>query len=137
MTFSSDQLRLLHQAGLDFNSTLELAELLPRVFDRVMEDLDAEAGSIWLRQGDSLVCELARGPVSDRIQGMELPWGAGIVGDVGRRGEPGGILVGQATCQQTGHLFEFGDKGDSGQPAEPREAVAHDSRRQSEFASRP
>ncbi|MBK5096595.1 MAG: GAF domain-containing protein [Gemmatimonadetes bacterium] len=95
MTFSSDQLRLLHQAGLDFNSTLELAELLPRVFDRVMEDLDAEAGSIWLRQGDSLVCELARGPVSDRIQGMELPWGAGIVGDVGRRGEP--ELVADAT----------------------------------------
>ena len=24
--------------------------------------------------------------------------------------EPGGILVGQATCQQTGHLFEFGEE---------------------------
>ena len=88
MTFGSDHLRLLYQAGLEFNSTLDLDELLPRVFDRVIEDLDAEAGSIWLRHGDTLVCEIARGPVSDRIEGMELPWGAGIVGDVGERGEP-------------------------------------------------
>jgi RND family efflux transporter MFP subunit len=88
MNSGSERLRLLYDAGLEFNSTLELEELLPRVFDRVVEDLDAEAGSIWLRHGDTLVCELARGPVADRIQGMELPWGAGIVGDVGRRGEP-------------------------------------------------
>ncbi len=88
MNPGSERLRLLYEAGLEFNSTLELEELLPRVFDRVVEDLDAEAGSIWLRHGDTLVCELARGPVADRIQGMELPWGAGIVGNVGHRGEP-------------------------------------------------
>ncbi|MEN8145816.1 MAG: GAF domain-containing protein [Gemmatimonadota bacterium] len=88
MRLDSSHLQLLHEASLDFNSTLDLDELLPRVFDRVIEALDAEAGSIWLRHGDTLVCEIARGPVSDRVQGMELPWGAGIVGDVGRRGEP-------------------------------------------------
>ena len=88
MTLDSGHLRLLHEASLEFNSTLELDELLPRVFDRVVENLDAEAGSIWLRHGNTLVCKIARGPVSDRIQGMELPWGAGIVGDVGQRGEP-------------------------------------------------
>jgi RND family efflux transporter MFP subunit len=87
VTFDLGHLRLLHEAGLEFNSTLDLDELLPRVFDRVIEDLQAEAGSIWLRQGDTLVCKIARGPVSERIQGMELPWGAGIVGDVGQRGE--------------------------------------------------
>lgn len=87
MTLDSDHFRLLHEAGLEFNSTLDLDELLPRVFDRVIEALDAEAGSIWLRHGDVLVCEIARGPVSDRIEGMELPWGAGIVGDVALRGE--------------------------------------------------
>jgi GAF domain-containing protein/multidrug efflux pump subunit AcrA (membrane-fusion protein) len=83
-----EHLRLLHEAALDFNSTLELDELLPRVFERVLADLEAESGSIWLRQGDMLVCKLARGPVADRIEGLELPWGAGIVGDVGRRGVP-------------------------------------------------
>lgn len=87
MTLDRDHLQLLHDAGLEFNSTLDLDELLPRVFERVIEGLDAEAGSIWLRHGDTLVCEIARGPVSDRIQGMELPWGAGIVGSVGQRGE--------------------------------------------------
>jgi len=88
VTLDPGHLRLLHEAGLEFNSTLELDELLPRVFDRVIEDLEAEAGSIWLRDGNTLVCKIARGPVSARIEGMELPWGAGIVGDVGRRGEP-------------------------------------------------
>lgn len=87
MTLDPRRLRALHEASLEFNSTLDLHELLPRVFDRVVEELEAEAGSIWLREGESLVCEIARGPVSERIQGMELPWGAGIVGDVGRRGE--------------------------------------------------
>lgn len=88
MSLDSAHLGLLYEAGLEFNSTLELDELLPRVFERVVEDLDAAAGSMWIRHGDTLVCEIARGPVSERIQGMELPWGAGIVGDVGRRGEP-------------------------------------------------
>lgn len=88
MTLNSAHLRLLHDASLEFNSTLDLDELLPRVFDRVIEALDAEAGSIWLRHGEVLMCEIARGPVSERIEGMELPWGAGIVGDVGLRGEP-------------------------------------------------
>lgn len=88
MTLEARHFRLLHQAGLEFNSTLDPGELLPRVFDRVIEALDAEAGSIWLRHGDVLVCEIARGPVGERIEGMELPWGAGIVGDVAHRGEP-------------------------------------------------
>lgn len=87
MTLDSGQLRLLYEAGLEFNSTLDLDELLPRVFDRVIDDVEAEAGSIWIRQGEVLVCKIARGPVSEQIEGMELPWGAGIVGDVGRRGE--------------------------------------------------
>jgi len=88
MSLGPEHLRLLHEAGLEFNSTLDLDDLLPRVFDRIVEALDAEAGSIWLRHGDILVCEIARGPVSERIEGMELPWGAGIVGSVGVQGEP-------------------------------------------------
>jgi len=48
-----DRLGLLYQASLDFNSTLDLDELLPRVFERVIEALDAEAGSVWLLEGNS------------------------------------------------------------------------------------
>ncbi|HEY7529946.1 MAG TPA: GAF domain-containing protein, partial [Gemmatimonadota bacterium] len=63
-------------------------DLLPRVFDRVLEVLDAEAGSIWILREDVLVCRLARGPASEGLEGLELPMGVGIVGDVARRGEP-------------------------------------------------
>ncbi len=83
-----EHLDLLYQASLEFNSTLDFDELLPRVFDRTLEILDAEAGSIWLRKGDALVCAIARGPVSTQIEGLELPMGAGIVGSVARTGEP-------------------------------------------------
>lgn len=83
-----ERLDLLYRAGLEFNSTLDPDELLPRIFDRVIELLDAEAGSIWLRNGDVLVCEIARGPVGEQIEGLELPMGAGIVGDVARKGAP-------------------------------------------------
>jgi len=90
-----EQLELLYEAGLEFSSTLDADELLGRVFDRALEILRAEAGSIWLRRGDVLVCRIARGPVGEKIEGLELPMGAGIVGDVARRGEA--ELVADAT----------------------------------------
>ena len=83
-----EHLDLLYQASLDFNSTLDADELLAKVFDRVVDILDAEAGSVWLREGDQLVCQIARGPVGEQIEGLELPLGAGIVGDVAVKGEP-------------------------------------------------
>ncbi|MFQ5889503.1 MAG: GAF domain-containing protein [Gemmatimonadota bacterium] len=82
-----NHLDLLFQASLEFNSTLDPDALLSRVFDRVVEILEAEAGSVWLREGDTVVCRIARGPVAEQIEGLELPLGAGIVGDVARRGE--------------------------------------------------
>ncbi len=83
-----EHLELLYQASLEFNSTLDFDELLPRVFDRTLDILDAEAGSIWLRQGSNLVCAIARGPVREQIEGLELPFGAGIVGGVAATGKP-------------------------------------------------
>jgi GAF domain-containing protein len=83
-----EHLDLLFQASQEFNSTLDFDELLPRVFDRTIDILDAEAGSIWLREGDHLVCRIARGPVKEQIEGLELPMGAGIVGHIARTGDP-------------------------------------------------
>ncbi len=92
---SSDHLDLLYRTTLEFSETLDMEELLPCVFDRVIEFLDAEAGSIWLRDGDHITCHIAKGPVADKIEGLELPLGAGIVGDIalGGRSE----LVADAT----------------------------------------
>lgn len=82
-----EHLELLYQASLDFNSTLDPERLLPQVFDRAIELLDAEAGSIWIREGETLRCALATGPVGESVKGVELPVGAGIVGHVARSGE--------------------------------------------------
>ena len=84
---SREHLDLLYSASLEFNSTLSVEELLPAVFERVIDALDAEAGSVWLRQGDTLVCHIARGPVGEKVEGLELPLGAGIVGHIAQTGE--------------------------------------------------
>ena len=82
-----EHLDLLYHASLEFNSTLDIDELLPRIFDKIIEILDAEAGSVWLRKGEQLVCEIARGPVGEKVEGLELPMGVGIVGSVAKTGE--------------------------------------------------
>jgi hypothetical protein len=46
------RLRLLHSLTLEFNATLDLDELLPRIFDRVLAALDPECGSLWVAEGD-------------------------------------------------------------------------------------
>jgi GAF domain-containing protein len=89
-----EHLDLLYQASQEFNSTLNFEELLPQVFGRTLEILDAEAGSIWIRDGETLVCRIATGPVGEQIEGLELPLGAGIVGHVAKSGDP--ELVGDA-----------------------------------------
>src|SRR5947209_18834041 len=83
-----DDLARLYRASLEFNSTLDPDELLPRVFDRVIDALDAEAGSIWLKDGERVVCELGR--AEERRVGKEVGprWGAG---DAGKRALEGTV----------------------------------------------
>jgi GAF domain-containing protein/biotin carboxyl carrier protein len=77
------RLRLLHSLTLEFNATLDLDELLPRIFDRVLGALGAEGGSLWVAEGDMLRCRLAVGGASgQRLVGAQMPVGSGFVGDV-------------------------------------------------------
>ena len=77
------RLRLLHSLTLEFNATLDLDELLPRIFDRVLGALGAEGGSLWVAEGDMLRCRLAvGGRAGQRLVGAEMPLGTGFVGDV-------------------------------------------------------
>jgi GAF domain-containing protein/multidrug resistance efflux pump len=78
----ADRLRHLIRLSQEFNSNLEIEALLPRVLDLVLEVLEADAGSLWLRDGELIRCRLARGPAADEILDLELPIGAGVVGDV-------------------------------------------------------
>ena len=78
------RLSLLYESSQLFVSTLDLDELLPLVFDKLLANLDAEAGSLWLldETKQSLVCHIARGPARKRIEGGKLKLGVGIVGTV-------------------------------------------------------
>lgn len=62
----------------------DVKNLLQLVFDRILNALDAEAGSLWVKD-DKLqknVCQLAEGPVKRNVIGMKLDFGVGIVGAV-------------------------------------------------------
>ncbi len=66
------------------NSTSNLNELMDKVFKAVIQDVGAEAGSLWLINEDrtELSCHVAEGPTRDKIIGLKLPNGSGIVGYV-------------------------------------------------------
>ena len=77
-----EHLEFLLAASAEFNSTLELDELLPRVLETTVDLMGAEAGSLWMLEDGTLRCDTAVGPVADQLEGLEIPLGAGIVGAV-------------------------------------------------------
>jgi transcriptional regulator with GAF, ATPase, and Fis domain len=68
--------------------------LMTMVFDRVLETLDAEAGSLWLvdNKKNQNICHLAEGPVKKGVLGLRLPAGQGVVGAVIESKQPEVIL---------------------------------------------
>src|ERR1041385_8324329 len=80
-----ERLRLLHSISLELGASLDLDELVPTVFSRVLAALGAEGGSIWIADGDVLRCRIAMGGRGDRLVGAEVPIGTGFVGDVAQQ----------------------------------------------------
>ncbi|MGE3524778.1 MAG: GAF domain-containing protein [Gemmatimonadales bacterium] len=80
-----ERLRLLHTISQEFNSSLELEELLPTVFHSVLNAVGAQGGSLWIREGEELRCQLALGASSQKLVGTTMPVGEGFVGDVARK----------------------------------------------------
>lgn len=80
-----ERLRLLYSISLEFGTSLDFDELLPRVFHRVLAALGAEGGSIWIAEGDMLRCRLAVGGAGQRLVGALMPVGTGFVGDVAQK----------------------------------------------------
>jgi RND family efflux transporter MFP subunit len=72
----------LRSIDLEFNSSLDLDELLPRVFHSVLSALRASGGSLWIAEGEMLRCHLALGGAGERLVGAQMPIGSGFVGDV-------------------------------------------------------
>ncbi|HEX6644112.1 MAG TPA: GAF domain-containing protein [Gemmatimonadales bacterium] len=77
-----ERLRLLHTIGQEFNSSLDLDELLPRVFHSVLTAVGGQGGSLWIAEGELLRCVLALGGASERLVGARMPIGTGFAGDV-------------------------------------------------------
>jgi len=80
-----ERLRLLHSISLDFNSSLDIDELLPKVFDTVLSAVGAQGGSLWIAEGEELRCHLALGASSQKLVGTTVAVGTGFVGDVARK----------------------------------------------------
>jgi GAF domain-containing protein len=80
-----ERLRLLHSISLDFNSSLDIDELLPKVFDTVLSAVGAQGGSLWIAEGEELRCHLALGASSQKLVGTTVAAGTGFVGDVARK----------------------------------------------------
>jgi GAF domain-containing protein/multidrug resistance efflux pump len=80
-----ERLRLLHSISLEFSASLDFDELMPRIFQRLLTVLGAEGGSLWIAEGDLLVCRLAQGGAGQKLVGARMPVGTGFVGDVAQR----------------------------------------------------
>jgi RND family efflux transporter MFP subunit len=79
------RLRLLRSISEEFNSSLDFDELLPKVFNAVLDAVGARGGSLWIAEGDLLRCRLALGASSSRLLDTTMPIGEGFVGDVARK----------------------------------------------------
>ncbi len=77
-----ERLSLLREISQAFHASLELDELLPSIFSKVIEVIGAEGGAIWLfnETRGELVCQIAKGSMADGLVGMQLQPGVGVVG---------------------------------------------------------
>nr|CRH08013.1 Protein of unknown function [Candidatus Magnetococcus massalia] len=78
LTFSRNMTREFVQ------STGSMKQVMEAIFNRVVELLEAEAGSMWVldKRAEQNICHLAEGPAKKQILGLRLPQGQGIVGQV-------------------------------------------------------
>ena len=91
-----------------FSSTLELDKLLELVLSKAISLIDAEVGSIWITEenGEGIECITAEGPTKDKVIGVKVKRGMGIVGWVEQSQEP--IIV--EDCSQDSRFSKTLDK---------------------------
>lgn len=86
---SAERLALLCHLAQDFNSSLDLDEVLNRVMDEVITAMQAERGFVMLREADrGLVFRVARGMERETIDHPEFQVSRGVVERVAREGQP-------------------------------------------------
>lgn len=67
-----------------FSSTIDLDKLLVMVLKKAIRLINAEVGSIWLveENGEGIQCSYAVGPTKDKVEGIKLKKGVGVIGKV-------------------------------------------------------
>ncbi len=77
-----ERLELLMDVSRQFSATLDFNKLMQTIFDKVLDVLDAEAGSFWIPDSrtQEIVCSIAEGPAKKQVMGLRLKSGTGIVG---------------------------------------------------------
>ncbi|MGN7613527.1 GAF domain-containing protein [Magnetococcales bacterium HHB-1] len=81
LRFSRDLTREFACSCINYSG---LTGVMEGIFNRVLEIMDAEAGSLWVQdaRNEQNVCHQAEGPAKEQIIGLRLPIGKGIVGKV-------------------------------------------------------
>lgn len=77
----NDQLETLSNVSLEFHSYYGLPETMPAILTRLMEVCGAEAASLFIFHPDknAFILEYAGGAVPEKILGLNVPRGEGIV----------------------------------------------------------
>jgi len=81
-----ERLETLLGLSQEFNATLDLDVLLPRILELTLSVTESEAASLWVVEHDRCRCVHASGPTADRLVGQETALGEGVVGEVLERG---------------------------------------------------
>ena len=73
-----------------FSSTIDLDQLLEVVLKKAISILRAEVGSIWLveESKEGVYCAYAEGPTKDKVLGVKLKMGTGIIGSIIQERKP-------------------------------------------------
>jgi GAF domain-containing protein/multidrug resistance efflux pump len=70
-----ERLHLLHATGMELGASLELDELLPLALERMRSAVGAEAGTLWMVEGEGMVrCRAGAGEIGARLLGAQRPW---------------------------------------------------------------
>jgi signal transduction histidine kinase len=85
---SKEQLEALYLISRTLNSTLEVAAVLRRMLDLVLEIFEADAGSIMLERDGFLTIEVSQGLDPEIVSSTRQKVGTGIAGWVAQTGQP-------------------------------------------------
>jgi multidrug resistance efflux pump/GAF domain-containing protein len=70
-----ERLHLLHATGMELAASLDLDELLPLALQRLRSAVGAEAGTLWMIDGEDMVrCRAGAGEIGERLLGAQRPW---------------------------------------------------------------